>query len=80
MAKPVKDIFFFEQKSGAATKQDLLIGQDLQDTLTVNCDRCIGMTAAKMIGAKKRIIIVNMGFMDMVMYTPVIVKRRNHSK
>ena len=31
--------------------------------------------AANMIGVKKRIIIVNMGFMNMVMYNPVIVKK-----
>ena len=74
MIKPiVKDIFFLGQKSEAATKQDLPIGQDLQDTLNANRDRCVGM-AANMIGVKKRIIIVNMGFMNIVMYNPVIVK------
>ena len=30
---------------------------------------------ANMIGVKKRIIIVNMGFMNLVMYNPVIVKK-----
>ena len=75
MIKPiVKDIFFLGQKSEAATKQDLPIGQDLQDTLNANRDRCVGM-AANMIGVKKRIIIVNMGFMNTVMYNPVIVKK-----
>ena len=75
MIKPiVKDIFFLGQKSEAATKQDLPIGQDLQDTLNANRDRCVGM-AANMIGVKKRIIIVNMGFMNIVMYNPVIVKK-----
>ena len=75
MIKPiVKDIFFLGQKSEAATKQDLQIGQDLQDTLNANRDRCVGM-AANMIGVKKRIIIVNMGFMNIVMYNPVIVKK-----
>ena len=50
MIKPiVKDIFFLGQKSEAATKQDLPIGQDLQDTLNANRDRCVGM-AANMIG------------------------------
>ena len=70
----VKDIFFLGQKSETATKQDLPVGQDLQDTLIANRDRCVGM-AANMIGVKKRIIIVNMGFMNMVMYNPVIVKK-----
>ena len=75
MIKPiVKDIFFLGQKSDIATKQDLSVGQDLQDTLTANRDRCVGM-AANMIGIRKRIIIVNMGFLNVVMYNPVIVKK-----
>ena len=33
MIKPiVKDVFFLGQKSDLATKQDLSVGQDLQDT------------------------------------------------
>ena len=75
MIKPiVKDTFFLGQKSEIATKQDLAVGQDLQDTLTANRERCVGM-AANMIGVRKRIIIVNMGLMNMVMYNPVIVKK-----
>ncbi len=75
MIKPVvRDVFFLGQKSEDATKQDLSVGQDLQDTLKANQDRCVGM-AANMIGVKKRIIIVNMGFLNMVMYNPVIVKK-----
>ena len=75
MIKPiVKDVFFLGQKSGLATKQDLSVGQDLQDTLTANQDRCVGM-AANMIGERKRIIIVNIGFMNLVMYNPVLLKK-----
>ena len=75
MIKPiVKDVFFLSQKSESATKQDISIGQDLQDTLTANRERCVGM-AANMIGVKKRIIIVNIGFMNLVMYNPVILKK-----
>ena len=75
MIKPiVKDIFFLGQKSEAATKQDLSVGQDLTDTLRANQDRCVGM-AANMIGVKKRIIIVNIGILNIVMYNPVIVKK-----
>ena len=75
MIRPiVKDVFFLGQKSENATVQDLSVGQDLQDTLKANQDHCVGM-AANMIGVKKRIIIVNMGFMNVVMYNPVIVKR-----
>lgn len=70
----VRDVFFLGQKSEDATKHDLSVGQDLQDTLKANQDRCVGM-AANMIGVKKRIIIVNMGFLNMVMYNPVIVKK-----
>ena len=70
----VRDVFFLGQKSDEASKQDLSVGQDLQDTLKANQDRCVGM-AANMIGVKKRIIIVNMGFLNIVMYNPVIVKK-----
>ena len=75
MIKPiVKDIFFLGQKSEPATKQDLSVGQDLQDTLDANQNRCVGM-AANMIGVRKRIIIVNIGFMNLVMYNPVLLKK-----
>ncbi len=75
MIKPiVKDVFFLGQKSDPATKQDLSVGRDLQDTLGANQDRCVGM-AANMIGIRKRIIIVNIGFMNLVMYNPVILKK-----
>ena len=75
MIRPIeRDVFFLRQKSDAATKDDLPIGQDLEDTLKANKDRCVGM-AANMIGIKKRIIIVNIGFRNLVMYNPVIVKK-----
>ena len=75
MIKPiVKDVFFLGQKSEPAAKQDLSVGQDLMDTLRANQDHCVGM-AANMIGVKKRVIIVNMGIMNIVMYNPVIVKK-----
>ena len=75
MIRPiVKDVFFLGQKSEQATKQDLSVGQDLMDTLRANQDRCVGM-AANMIGVRKKVIIVNMGIMNVVMYNPVIVKK-----
>ncbi len=75
MIRPiVKDVFFLGQKSGPATMQDLSVGQDLMDTLRANQDRCVGM-AANMIGVKKRVIIVNMGILNVVMYNPVIVRK-----
>src|SRR5699024_656306 len=46
--------------------------QDLQDTLEANRDQCIGM-AANMIGVIKRVIIVNMGVADVVMFNPVLL-------
>ena len=70
----MKDILFLGQKSEPATKQDLSVGQDLQDTLQANSDRCVGM-AANMIGVRKKIIIVNMGIIKVVMYNPVILKK-----
>ena len=75
MIKPiVRDTFFLGQKSAEVTKQDLSVGQDLQDTLNANRDRCVGM-AANMIGVKKRIIIVNVGILNLVMYNPEILKK-----
>ena len=75
MIKPiVKDMFFLSQKSEKATREELSVGQDLMDTLVANKDRCVGM-AANMIGIKKKVIIVNVGLMNLVMYNPVIVKK-----
>lgn len=72
MIKPiVKDVMFLGQKSEAATADDGQIITDLQDTLKAHRDGCVGM-AANMIGYKKRIIIVSMGFADLIMQNPVI--------
>lgn len=70
----VRDIFFLAQKSEPATKADISVGVDLQDTLAANREGCVGL-AANMIGVKKRVIIVNMGFVDVVMFNPVITKK-----
>ena len=37
----VKDIFFLGQKSEPATKSDISVGKDLQDTLEVNRAGCV---------------------------------------
>lgn len=72
MVKPiVKDVMFLGQKSETATADDRQVITDLQDTLKAHRDGCVGM-AANMIGYKKRIIIVSMGFADLVMQNPVI--------
>ena len=68
--KIVRDVFFLGQKSEPATKADIQVGIDLQDTLQANRAGCVGL-AANMIGVK----IVNMGFMDVVMFNPVITKK-----
>ena len=70
----VRDIFFLSQKSEPATKADMQVSIDLQDTLKANREGCVGL-AANMIGVKKNIIIVNMGFVDVVMFNPVIRKK-----
>lgn len=70
----VRDTFFLAQKSEEATKEDLYLAQDLQDTLVANRDNCVGM-AANMIGVKKRVIIVNMGVADLVMFNPVLLNK-----
>ena len=75
MVKPImKDVLFLGQKSEPATKADLQVGKDLQDTLQANRAGCVGM-AANMIGVKKRVIIVNMGFVDVVMFNPVLLSK-----
>lgn len=48
--KIVRDPFFLQQKSEAATEADRKTVEDLLDTLNENRDRCVGM-AANMIGA-----------------------------
>lgn len=70
----VRDIIFLGQKSEPATQADIQVAIDLQDTLKANRAGCVGL-AANMIGVKKNIIIVNMGFVDVVMFNPVIIKK-----
>ncbi|MDD4371745.1 MAG: peptide deformylase [Anaerostipes sp.] len=73
MIKPImKDVFFLNQKSEPATEADKQVAIDLLDTLKANEAGCVGM-AANMIGVKKRIIAVNMGFMNIAMMNPKIV-------
>ncbi len=72
----VKDTFFLSQKADLATKEDMQVCLDLIDTLQANKDICVGM-AANMIGKKKRIIIAKIGFMNVVMINPTIIKKSN---
>ena len=70
----VRDMFFLGQRSEEATKEDIGIATDLEDTLKAHRSECVGM-AANMIGYKKRIIIVSAGFMDMIMINPEILRK-----
>ena len=74
--KIMHDPLFLAQKSVDATEADKQIVTDLLDTLKANLEHCVGM-AANMIGVKKNIIIVNMGFIDVVMFNPVIVSKHD---
>ena len=74
MVQPIcKDVIFLARKSEPATPEDILIGQDLLDTLNAHRDGCVGM-AANMIGKAKRIIVFLDGDAATVMYNPEIVK------
>ncbi len=75
MVRPIiKDVLFLNQKSQYADENDSQVITDLLDTFKANHKQCIGM-AANMIGVKKRIIVFNIGFADMIMINPVITKK-----
>ena len=75
MVKPImRDLFFLRQRAEKATEADRQTAIDLLDTLKAQEDGCVGM-AANMIGVNKAIIAVNMGFMNVAMFNPKIVKR-----
>ena len=71
-----KRCFLFRAAIRTSYEADIQVGKDLQDTLRANRERCVGM-AANMIGVRKNIIIVNMGFIDVVMFNPVIVSKHD---
>ena len=70
----VRDVFFLGQPSEPATKADIQVGKDLQDTLQANRERCVGM-AANMIGVNKRIIAFDNDGAYLVMLNPVIIRQ-----
>lgn len=70
----VRDVLFLGQKSEPAGKEDKQTAMDLLDTLRANKHRCVGL-AANMIGVKKRIIAVDLGIVEIVMFNPVITKK-----
>ena len=69
-----KDEAFLAQKAEPATADDLVVAQDLLDTLVAHKDGCVGM-AANMIGVNKRIIAFDNEGEYMVMFNPTIVKQ-----
>ena len=69
-----KDEAFLAQKAVPATTDDLVVAQDLLETLAAHKDGCVGM-AANMIGVNKRIIAFDNEGEYMVMFNPVIVKQ-----
>lgn len=77
MIKPINhNQLSLQQRALPATKDDLSIGRDLQDTLQAHAAECIGM-AANMIGINKAIIIASLGPVNVVMYNPQITKKQN---
>lgn len=75
MIRPImRDVFFLNQKSEPAVMEDKQVAEDLLDTLKAHEASCVGM-AANMIGVRKNIIVVNMGFANMVMFNPRIIKK-----
>lgn len=70
----VKDTIFLAAHSQEATAADAAVAKDLEDTLKANAEGCVGL-AANMIGARKRIIAVSLGFSILIMYNPVIVSK-----
>ena len=70
----VRDTMFLAAPSQEATIGDTNVARDLEDTLKANAERCVGL-AANMIGARKRVIAVSLGFSVMIMYNPVIVAK-----
>ena len=68
------DEAFLAQMAEPATTDNLVVAQDLLDTLAAHKDGCVGM-AANMIGVNKRIIAFDNEGEYMVMFNPAIVKR-----
>lgn len=68
------DETFLAQKAEPAIQEDLVVAQDLLDTLMAHKEGCVGM-AANMIGVNKRIIAFDNEGSYMLMFNPEIVKK-----
>jgi peptide deformylase len=69
-----RDEVFLAQKAEAATETDMLVADDLLETLIAHKAGCVGM-AANMIGVNKRIIAFDNDGEYMMMFNPEIVKK-----
>ena len=69
----IRDVIFLARKSAEATKEDIVLAQDLADTLAAHREGCAGL-AANMIGEGKRIIAFFEGTKITVMFNPEIIK------
>ena len=67
------DPLFLGRRSRAATKEDLIIGGDLLETLVAHKATCVGM-AGNMIGESVAVIAFYDGDKPVVMYNPEILK------
>ena len=70
----MRDVEFLKQPSRAATAEDIIIADDLMETLKANADKCVGM-AANMIGESVCIIAVEDGGAYLEMFNPRILRR-----
>ena len=74
MIRPiVRSELLLSKPSDAAVEADVVVGQDLLDTLAAHADVCVGM-AANMIGVRKRIIVFDNAGVPTLMFNPVIVR------
>lgn len=69
-----RDEVFLAQKAEAATETDMLVADDLLETLIAHKAGCVGV-AANMIGVNKRIIAFDNEGEYMMMFNPEIVKK-----
>lgn len=75
MIKPiVTDPHQLQQPSKLASRADLLLADDLRDTLAAHQEECVGM-AANMIGVHKRVIIAQLGPLPVVMFNPKLTNK-----
>ena len=68
----VRDVFFLGQPSEPATKADIQVGKDLQDTLQANRERCVGM-AANIRGSNEPSILLQTVVRNIMMYFIVVI-------